>query len=306
MPDNLQTTTSTSALPGFWQRTVQRMANHGLGQFVLACVLTLVPFIIANALAKLALDGEQWLHIRNAFKVAVLTIAYCYYVKKIEQRRVTELALPGAMKETLQGFGLATLLIAVPVVLLWVGGCFTVQGIALHFSLLHLWVGFFSVAVLEELIFRAILFRLLERSLGTWLAILVSSALFSAVHWLNPHADVLSTIQLLVLGLMFISAFLYTRRLWLCVGLHWGWNYAQGGLFSSPVSGQKAEGLLQSTMTGPAWLTGGDFGIEASVLASCGALICTVLLLKAARRQHWVLPVWRRATVSTTKTATTD
>ncbi len=313
MPDHLHsTTTPASALPGFLPRTVQRMANHGLGQFVLAFVVTLVPFIIANALAKLTLDGEQWLHLRNAFKVAVLTFAYCYYVKKIEQRRVTELALPGAVKETLQGFGLATLLITVPVVLLWVGGYFTVQGIALNFSLLHLLVGFFSVAVLEELIFRAILFRLLERSLGTWLAILVSSALFSAVHLLNPHADLLSTVQLLVLGLMFIAAFLYTRRLWLCVGLHWGWNYAQGGLFSSPVSGTKAEGFFQSTMAGPAWLTGGDFGIEASVLASCGALICTVLLLKAARQQHWVLPFWQRAadtkpvTQPETTTATTD
>jgi membrane protease YdiL (CAAX protease family) len=291
MPENIPlSSTAPAALPAI----VQRMANHSVGQFVLALLITLVPFIIANAIAKLTLDGEQWLHLRNAFKVAVLTMAYCYYVRRIEQRAVTELALPGALTELGRGFGLATVLIAVPVVLLWVGGYFKVQGITLNFSLLHLFVGFFSVAVLEELLFRAILFRLLERSLGTVHAIVVSSALFSAVHLLNPHADWLSTLQLLVLGLLFIAAFLYTRRLWLCVGLHWGWNYAQGGLFSSPVSGTKAEGLFQSTMTGPAWLTGGDFGIEASLLTSVGALICTVLLLKAAGKQHWVLPYWQR------------
>jgi hypothetical protein len=175
-------------------------------------------------------------------------------------------------------------------------GHYQVTGIAVELSLLHLLIGFFSVAALEELLFRAILFRLLERSLGTVIALVLSSVLFSAVHLLNPHTDLLSTVQLLVLGLLFIAAFLYTRRLWLCVGLHWGWNFAQGGFFSSPVSGQKADGILQSVMSGPAWLTGGEFGIEASVLASLGALICTVLLLKAARQQqNWLRPYWRRS-----------
>lgn len=278
---------------------VSRMANHGVGRFVLALLITLVPFIIANALAKLALDGEQWLHLRNAFKVAVLALAYCYYVHKIEKRQVTELALPGAWQELARGFGLATLLISGPVFVLWLLGHYLVTGIRFDLTLLHLLIGFFSVAALEELLFRAILFRLLERSLGTVIAVLLSSALFSAVHLFNPHADLLSTVQLLVLGLLFIAAFLYTRRLWLCVGLHWGWNFAQGGFFSSPVSGQKADGILQSVMTGPAWLTGGDFGIEASVLASLGALICTVLLIKAARQQqNWIAPYWQRAEAS--------
>jgi hypothetical protein len=279
---------------------MQRLANHGGGRVVLVFMLVLLPFIIANALAKLTLEAEHWLHLRNAIKVAVLTAAYWYYVRRIEQRAVTELAGPGALRELARGFVVATGLIAVPVVLLWVAGYYQVQGIAVSFSLLHLFVGFFSVAVLEELLFRAILFRLLERSFGTVWAIFVSSALFSAVHLLNPHADLLSTVQLLLLGLLFIAAFLATRRLWLCVGLHWGWNYAQGGLFSSPVSGSEADGLLQATMSGPAWLTGGDFGIEASVLASAGALLCTVWLLQAARKQQvWLAPFWRRAAAKT-------
>lgn len=265
---------------------LQRWANHGAGRVVLVFLMVLLPFIIANAVAKITLEAEHWLHLRNAIKVVVLTAAYWYYVRRIEQRAVTELTGTGALSEVCRGFALATGLIAVPVLLLWLAGYYQVQGIALHFSLLHLLVGFFSVAMLEELLFRAILFRLLEQLFGTAWAIFASSALFSAVHLLNPHADLLSTVQLLVLGLLFIAAFLATRRLWLCVGLHWGWNYAQGGLFSSPVSGAKADGLLQATMSGPAWLTGGEFGIEASVLASAGALICTVWLLQRSRKSQ--------------------
>lgn len=298
MPD--VTSQTTIAPRGF----ITRMANHGFGRFVLALLMTLVPFIIANAVAKLTLDGEQWLHLRNAFKVVVLALAYCYYVHKIEKRQVTELAFSGAWQELARGFGLATLLISGPVLVLWLLGHYQVTGISFDLSLLHLLIGFFSVAALEELLFRAILFRLLERSLGTVIALVLSSVLFSAVHLLNPHADLLSTVQLLVLGLLFIAAFLYTRRLWLCVGLHWGWNFAQGGFFSSPVSGQKADGILQSVMTGPAWLTGGEFGIEASVLVSIGALICTVLLIKAARQQqNWLPPYWRQPKTSPAATA---
>lgn len=273
---------------------LQRMANHGVGIFVLAFLLIFVPFILANAIAKLTLVGDEWLHVRNAFKVAVLILAYCFYVQKIERRKVTELALPGAIAELAQGFAIATFLIALPVVVLWWLGFYQVEDLSLQLSLLHLLFGFFSVAMLEELLFRAILFRLLERSLGTTIALLVSAVLFSVIHLLNPHADLLSTVQLLVVGILFIAAFLFTRRLWLCVGLHWGWNFAQGGLFSSPVSGTKAEGILQSSMSGPAWLTGGEFGIEASVLVSFGAIICLVLFLKSARHHHWVAPFWRR------------
>ncbi len=265
---------------------VERLKQHGLGRALLMFVLVLVPFILANAITKLTLVGDDWLHIRNACKVLVLAAAYWAYVRYIEQRPVTELAGTGAITELLRGVAIATLLISAPVLLLWSGGWFTIQGVTLPSSLLHLALGFFSVAVLEELLFRAVLFRLFEQSLGSVWALVLSSVLFSAVHGLNPHADILSTVQLLILGLLFIAAFLATRRLWLCIGLHWGWNFAQGGLFSSPVSGMKAEGIVQSSVTGPVWLTGGDFGIEASVLASIGAALYGIWLLRQAQQQQ--------------------
>lgn len=275
---------------------VQRFKRHGLGRAVLIFLLVLLPFLLANALTKLTLVGDEWAQLRNACKMAVLAGAYWWYVRYIEQRPVTELAITGAASELGRGFALATGLIALPVLVLWLGGWFEVQGVGLPASLLHLLIGFFSVAVLEELLFRAVLLRMVEQSLGTGWALLVTSVLFSAVHGLNPHADWLSTVQLLVLGLLFMAAYLATRRLWLCIGLHWGWNFAQGGLFSSPVSGMKADGIVQSSVTGPAWLTGGDFGIEASVLASIGALAVTLWLLRRAQqRQHFVAAPWRLA-----------
>ena len=66
---------------------------------------------------------------------------------------------------------------------------------------------------------------------------------------------------------MLTAAYIATRKLWLPIGLHFGWNIAAGAIFSTEVSGSNtAQGLLDATMSGPALVTGGDFGPEASCL----------------------------------------
>jgi uncharacterized protein len=86
---------------------------------------------------------------------------------------------------------------------------------------------------------------------------------------------------------------LLTRRLWLCVGIHFAWNFTQGGVFSAAVSGGKTTGLLQGQMVGPAWLTGGAFGAEASLVALVVCAVAGLLLVIAAKRSgHVIQPFW--------------
>ena len=97
-------------------------------------------------------------------------------------------------------------------------------------------------------------------------------------------------------GILLGAAYLLTRRLWLAVGIHAAWNFTQGWVFSVPASGGNAPlGLLITRRIGPDWLTGGDFGLEASVIAM---LVATgaglALLVLAAKRGQFVRPVWRR------------
>jgi uncharacterized protein len=272
-----------------------RFKSSGVGKAILLILMVLLPFIMANALTKLTLVGPEWMHIRNAIKVVALVAGYIWYVRTVEQRPCTELSLAGAVSETALGFALAALIITATVVLLWLAGFYQVQGLNFNTSILSLFGGFFSVAVLEEILFRALLFRLLEKWLGSWLALLASALLFGLAHLLNPNADVVTTLQLVVLSLIFTAAFLYSRRMWLCIGMHWGWNFVQGGLFSVAVSGMEAKGLFQSVMSGPAWLTGGDFGVEGSVITTVFCLICLgFLLFKALKRHQLLQPAWRR------------
>jgi hypothetical protein len=90
-----------------------------------------------------------------------------------------------------------------------------------------------------------------------------------------------------------------TRRLWLPIGIHAGWNFTEGGVFGAAESGTAPHGWLQSTTSGPAWLSGGDFGPEASVVTVmiCGAL-GLALVLWVASHGGIVRPRRRHATVA--------
>lgn len=90
------------------------------------------------------------------------------------------------------------------------------------------------------------------------------------------------------------AAYVATRKLWLPMGLHFGWNYAAGGLFSTEVSGSNTpQGLLDAATSGPALLTGGTFGPEGSVIAVVACSLVTVSLLVLAHRRGHIVP--RRA-----------
>jgi hypothetical protein len=154
-----------------------------------------------------------------------------------------------------------------------------------------------SSSVYEELLFRGVLFGSVEHWLGSWAALVVSSLVFGLTHLMNPQGTLEGALFIAVeAGILLGAAYMLTRQLWLSIGFHMAWNYTQSAIFSSIVSGNEAQqGLIRSTVSGPEWLTGGDFGVESSVLA---LVFCTttgiVMLVMAARRGRIVSPVWKR------------
>jgi len=149
----------------------------------------------------------------------------------------------------------------------------------------------------EELWFRGAIFRLTEEWFGSWIAIVVSSLVFGFVHLSTEGATVMDvTFISIEAGLLLAAAYLLTRRLWLCIGFHAAWNFTQGSLFSGAVSGtQEPTGLIKTTMHGPELITGGSFGMEASVVAL--VLLTTtgvVMLVMAIRRGEVRSPLWMR------------
>lgn len=145
----------------------------------------------------------------------------------------------------------------------------------------------------EEILFRGVLLRLLDKQIGSWAALAITSVLFGAVHLSNSGASVQGAVAIMIeAGVLLGAAYLVTRRLWFAVGIHAGWNAAQSALFSINVSGtgMGSGGLLTSTMNGPHWLTGGSMGIEGSVIAIAVGLLAGVALLVVAKRRGHLLP----------------
>ena len=151
-------------------------------------------------------------------------------------------------------------------------------------------------AISEELLFRGILFRWIEQFGGTWAALLITSALFGAGHIFNPNATPFSSFAIACeAGLLLGGAYMLTRSLWFPVALHAAWNFTQGEIFDVPVSGTEVHGLVQAKLSGPELLTGGAFGLEASVIALAVATGCGLYLVwRATRIGHVLAPYWVR------------
>lgn len=152
-------------------------------------------------------------------------------------------------------------------------------------------------AFMEELLFRGILFRWIEEFAGSWAALLVTSAAFGLIHIFNPDATWFSSFAIaLEAGVMLGGAYMLTRSLWLPMGIHAAWNFAQGELFGVPVSGTSVHGLLKARLTGPPLLSGGGFGLEATlfalVIATAAGLVFVGL---SVRRGAVIPPSWARS-----------
>ena len=151
-------------------------------------------------------------------------------------------------------------------------------------------------AVMEETLFRGILFRHLEDFGGTWFALALTSALFGVAHVFNPNATYFSSFAIAVeAGVLLGGVYMLTRSLWAPIGLHAAWNFTQGEIYDVPVSGIDQNGLVEAKLSGPEILSGGTFGLEASVIALVIATAFGVwMVVRAARAGHLVRPWWVR------------
>ena len=161
-----------------------------------------------------------------------------------------------------------------------------------------------AAAVTEELIFRGVLFRIAEERIGTWMALVLTSVLFGLYHMLNPDATLWGAVAIAIeAGGTLGAAYAATRNLWVPIGLHFGWNFAEAGIFGTEVSGNgKNDGLLHSVTSGSGAITGGTFGPEASPYAVVLGMLLTAVFLWVARRRGNLVP--RRRRLGTGVTAT--
>ena len=251
-------------------------------RIVTAFLAVAVPFMLVATPFNLLVSSVALKRVGAALLVLVIFAAYISYVRLIEKRPVRELALRFAPLELLGGLALGvTLFCCVIAILIALGVCH-IAGYNGMLVMLYSVPGYLLFGVLEEVVARGIVLRILDEWLGSWPALMLSALLFGLLHLLN-HGATLADAGAIVIegGLLLGAAFMYTGRLWLCIGIHTAWNFTQGGVFSVAVSGGDSHGLFNTILTGPPWLTGGAFGVEGSVVAVlvCGIAAASMLML---------------------------
>lgn len=189
--------------------------------------------------------------------------------------------------------GLVTLVLAAGIATAGGGLSFTLSGraalVQVAQTLIFSALLFILAALAEEALFRGYPLQTLTRANLAWLAVLLTSVPFAAVHLRNPNVVAGFTfINTALAGVWLAVAYLRTRSLWFPLGVHWAWNWALASLLGLPVSGitdLAPHPLLRGTDLGPAWLTGGSYGIE-------GGLACTITLVVST------IFIWRTRLVS--------
>lgn len=187
------------------------------------------------------------------------------------------------------GFAGGSGLVSLVVFFLWLGG--QLQFNALLLDLVGVLSGlgwtlfvFLPPAAFEELVFRGYPFQRLVEGAGTFLGVFILSVLFGLLHLGNPNATPLSTANTVLIGVLLALSYLKTRGLWLPLGFHWAWNVCLGFVYSLPVSGYEfSQKLFEVEISGPKWISGGNYGPEGSVLTTAAALAAIAWL---ARTRH--------------------
>jgi uncharacterized protein len=275
----------------FWKAVIFPILRLVLALFFVALPIGIIQIFVKSL--GVSTYGEL---LFTLLVVPAAFATYWGYVRLVERRPVAELAPAGAPKEFGLGLLFGTGLFTVTIGILWGAGFYHITGTNGWFMLVESMSMAIMSGFIEELITRGIIFRIIEDSVGTWIALAVSALMFGSMHLGNPNATLTSAAAIaLEAGLLLGACYIVTRRLWLAIGVHLAWNFTQGGIFGVAVSGTTPHGILQSTLTGPEILSGGAFGAEASVVAVVVCVTGFVFVIVRARRKGQIIqPFWAR------------
>jgi membrane protease YdiL (CAAX protease family) len=264
----------------------KRWKEVGLGTLNLLAII-LVIAAVQPVLRK---------HLPNAIGGTVLAMlvlaTYVAGSKWLERRAPSELDIHRSLPEVAFGLVLGFVLFAISMAILWAAGFYHPVRGGTSNVLVRGMAAAFMAGVLEEIVFRGLLFRLCSKVLGTWGALLFSAALFGAAHSFNRGATISSSIAIAIeAGVLLGAAYAATQSLWVPIGLHIGWNFTEGSIFGMSVSGNSVHvGLIQGSLSGPRILTGGQFGPEASIVAVIVALVAASYFIRRIAKLHRAEP----------------
>lgn len=221
--------------------------------------------------------------IHQAFLIFIVSII-CQFLRKNPMGNLTGCINKKWFSELVLGIGIGALLMILPAVALTLLGYVSWQiNVFSYSTLISGIILFISVAIAEELLFRGFLFQRLLASIGEWPAQFIIAGLFLLTHLNNPGmtgiVKTFASVNIFIASLLFGLVYLKTKSLAMPIGLHFMANFTQGTLLGFGVSGDKEPSIVISNFNNaPMWLSGGEFGIEASVMGLFFLIVITFMV----------------------------
>jgi membrane protease YdiL (CAAX protease family) len=268
-----------------------------IGFIVCGVIVGFGQTLIQKALELTSIDKDLKNLIRGIFAAILAIISYTYLFKFYEKRKVTEFSKNGIIKNLSIGIVLGVILQSLTIVVIYLKGGYSVMSInPILYIIPPLTMGITS-AIIEETLFRGIIFRIPEEKLGSYISLLISALIFGALHISNPNSSLSAGIGLAIqAGLLLGAAYIYSRNLWFPIAIHFAWNFTQSAIFGANVSGNAiSKTLVISKIEGADWFTGGQFGPEGSIQATVFCLIATIILLVLSHKKGEIIkPSWKK------------
>ncbi len=260
---------------------------------VLGVVVVLVVLIGLHVAAQLAHlpRWRAWLPIAGVLDAALMLGAYAYWRRRTTGAPAADLPLARLVPHFLAGLAIGAGLQALTILSIALVTPVHIAGPNPPGLVVPMLADALETGVFEEITARGLLFAWLEARWGSKWALVISSLIFGGLHFANPGVSPLAAVGVAAAGVLLGAGFMAARSLWLPIALHAGWNFTESGLFGASVSGHdELPGLFSTQFDGPALLTGGAFGPEASLTGVIVVVLAGGAMVAAAWRRGQLRP----------------
>lgn len=226
-------------------------------------------------------DNIAWQFVFHLIVLAFVLVCVWLFQNILSRKPLRDIGLnKTAMgREVAWGLLIAFAVHSLLFIIMWAGGWLVPQSVQANGHILAFSLGVtLLVSLIEEIAMRGYVLASLMDSINKYLALFITSLLFAIFHLGNPGMSIVGFVNIFLAGCLLGIGYIFTRSLWFPLALHMGWNFFLGPVFGFEVSGLAYKGIVQHTVTGPDWITGGVFGAEGSLLLSILLLILIVVV----------------------------
>lgn len=268
-----------------WRLLIQVLMQ--IGFTVVASLVIFIPYSLFTGAT--GLSGLPYLGFSEIVEIITVTLSVYLARRFLDKRSFASLGLTmnkEAIQDILTGIGITFVMMGLIFFLELMLGWLKLEAFAwtiepvqnVVVQVILFFIVFIVVAWNEELMSRGYHLQTIASGINLLWGLIISSAIFGILHLANPHATWISALGILFAGLFLGYAYLQTKRLWLSIGLHLGWNFFEGVIFGFPVSGLDIYHLTHINVSGPELWTGGAFGPEAGLILLPAIAVGTYLI----------------------------